>query len=226
MQDNKFSKIREFIESIPDEVCGGNQPEFLFNLSLKLKGKGEIVEIGTNVGKSLIALAYGQKITNGIPVTSIDIYEHHKIVENLQNAGVEDYANRIVLSSALIAKTWSKPVELLWIDGDHSYLGVCTDIKNWVKHVIVGGYVVFHDYPGHLQSRVVSRALNKYIYKNPHQYKVISDRDAGSIIVFQKLSEKSGGSSFSQYLFWKKRDLRTILVGIFPKTARKIKEKK
>jgi cephalosporin hydroxylase len=38
-----------------------------------------------------------------------------------------------------------EPIELLFIDGDHSYDGIFGDITNWVPKVMSGGYVVIHD---------------------------------------------------------------------------------
>jgi hypothetical protein len=222
-----FKEINHLISSIPGDVCSGRQPEFLYKLSFETKGIGEIVEIGTNVGKTAIALAYGQKVKNGKPVYSIDIYEHPDIGKNLEKAGVADYVNRIVLPSHKMAKQWEKPIEMLWIDGDHSYRGVCSDIRNWAHFVVPGGIVAFHDYPGHRHSQEVWKALRKYIFKDPYLYRVISDRAAGSIIVFQKLHRqpvlKNPGQRFKNRLYWLYRNARSLLVRYFPGLAKRIK---
>ncbi len=89
--DDAFVEIDRILNSIPQGVCGGRQPEFLYHLSNGLQGAGEVVEIGTNVGKSAIALAYGQKIKeNGRPIHTIDVYEHADIVSNLEKARVRN----------------------------------------------------------------------------------------------------------------------------------------
>jgi hypothetical protein len=229
MTESSFSKIDEIIAAIPNDVCEGPQPEFLFNLSLRTKGIGEVVEIGTNVGKSAIALAYGQKIKDGKPITSIDIYEHPDIRKNIEMAGVSDYVKRIVCPSHKFVKTWDKSIELLWIDGDHAYVGVCHDIKKWGGFVAAGGIIALHDYPGHRGSMEVWRALRKYIFKRPYQYRVLSDREAGSIIAFQKLATQVAGSRnrnfLKERLYWLYRNVRSRLVRCAPGLANKIKKR-
>jgi cephalosporin hydroxylase len=34
---------------------------------------------------------------------------------------------------------------LIFIDGSHAYESVLNDYKIWAKHLIIGGYLVFHD---------------------------------------------------------------------------------
>lgn len=228
MQPPPFKDIKVIIESIPAEVCRGKQPEFLYKLSYSTEGIGEIVEIGTNVGKTAIALAYGQKVKKGKPIYSIDIYEHPDIKKNLEKAGITDYVNRIVMPSHKMAEKWEKPIELLWIDGDHSFKGVCYDIKNWVRFVAGGGVIAFHDYPGHERSKEVWKALRKYLFKNPYTYRVISDREAGSIIAFRKINQAQGekniGSRFKSRLYWMYRNARSLVVKYFPGLAKRIKD--
>lgn len=223
-----FKEVNDIIESIPGEVCSGTQPEFLYILSYGTKGIGEIVEIGTNVGKTAIALAYGQKVKKGKHICSIDIYEHPDIKKNLEKADVTDYVNLIIMPSHTMAKTWEKPIELLWIDGDHSYKGVCYDIKNWVHFVVVGGVIAFHDYPGHRCSKEVWKALRKYLFKNPYTYRVFSDREAGSIIAFRKINQEKKGKNikcrFKNRFYWIYRNARSLGVQYFPWLAKRIKD--
>jgi predicted O-methyltransferase YrrM len=42
-------------------------------------------------------------------------------------------------------KTWNKPIDFLFIDGDHSEQGVTRDWNEWSQFVIPGGIVAFHD---------------------------------------------------------------------------------
>lgn len=37
-------------------------------------------------------------------------------------------------------------VDLVFIDGDHSYEGCKSDIENWIPHLKGGGFLVIHDY--------------------------------------------------------------------------------
>jgi hypothetical protein len=47
--------------------------------------------------------------------------------------------------SANVAETWTLPVDLVAIDGDHSEIGVTKDWEEWHPFVVEGGAVVFYD---------------------------------------------------------------------------------
>jgi len=40
---------------------------------------------------------------------------------------------------------WDKPIDVLYIDGDHTYEGVKADFENLVPHVKEGGLIFMHD---------------------------------------------------------------------------------
>ncbi|MBN1493548.1 MAG: class I SAM-dependent methyltransferase [Candidatus Omnitrophica bacterium] len=208
-KDSLFS----FIHSIPESMCSHPQPEFLYSLAKKTSEKGEIVEIGTCAGKSTIALGYAQKERGGNPIITIDIYEHPDVGSNLKKAGVDMYVTRVLKRSSLVAVEWKRPIALLWIDGDHRKNGVISDIRNWSKYVIPGGFMAFHDYPSaeHGFNEVWS-AVFKCVLSKPGEWRVISDREAGSIVVFQRLEKKSlmltKKQYFSKKLYWFKSNLR------------------
>lgn len=199
-------EVFEIINAIPENSCGVPQPRFLFDLSLRCKGAGTIVEIGTSAGKSTIALAYAQQTRGGAPLNTIDIVEHDKIEANLSQAGVSAFVNRIIRSSSEVAASWSAPVELLWIDGDHSYKGVLQDIACWADKVLPGGFMAFHDYPspGGKALGSVGRAVYKKILSRPDRWQVIADRQAGSILVFERRQPiEQAETSYAENLFEK-----------------------
>jgi predicted O-methyltransferase YrrM len=43
------------------------------------------------------------------------------------------------------ARNWTRPIDLIFIDGDHSYEGVKRDWELFSKHVTRFGLIVFHD---------------------------------------------------------------------------------
>jgi predicted O-methyltransferase YrrM len=48
-------------------------------------------------------------------------------------------------------REWNRPIDLLFIDGDHSLAGVKRDWRDWGRFVVPGGVVLFHDarlFPG------------------------------------------------------------------------------
>ncbi len=188
----ELSEINPIIKEIQTlGMCGSPQPEFLFCLSYSLKNRGEIVEIGTCAGTSLIVISFAQKLKqDGRIVNSIDLKKHDSLESNLEKAHVKDWANIMIGNSVEIANTWNKPVELLWIDGDHSYEGVLSDIENWERFVIRGGMIAFHDYRN---GTGVSKAIHDSLLSKPHEWRVLSDRKYGSIFVLERISE--GGST-------------------------------
>lgn len=44
-----------------------------------------------------------------------------------------------------VVSTWKAPIDLLFIDGDHSYPTVRADFDQWVPHVRPGGVILLHD---------------------------------------------------------------------------------
>jgi predicted O-methyltransferase YrrM len=184
-----LEEILEIIEAIPENTCGAPQPRFLYDLSLRCKGAGAVVEIGTDAGKSTIALAYAQQTRGGAPIHTIDIVEHAEIEANLARANVSAFVNRIVRSSREVAASWSAPIELLWIDGDHGFNGVSKDIECWADKVLPGGFMAFHDYPsqGGKVLGSVGRAVYAKVLSRPDLWRVIADRQAGSILAFERM---------------------------------------
>jgi hypothetical protein len=51
----------------------------------------------------------------------------------------------IIGLSVEAARTWNKPIHLLFIDGSHHYEDVLADFNCFFGHVVEGGIVAFHD---------------------------------------------------------------------------------
>ena len=43
------------------------------------------------------------------------------------------------------ARGWSQPIDVLFVDGDHTEAGCALDWELWNEHVKPGGHIVFHD---------------------------------------------------------------------------------
>jgi predicted O-methyltransferase YrrM len=50
-----------------------------------------------------------------------------------------------IARSQHVAERWSAPVDLVFIDGDHSEAACALDWERWHRFVVPGGHVVFHD---------------------------------------------------------------------------------
>jgi predicted O-methyltransferase YrrM len=77
---------------------------------------------------------------------------------NLAAAGVEHRVEIIRSTSTEAAKGWSRPIDLLFIDGDHSYEGVKNDWNLFHPFVRPGGVVLFHDTAWQLENPGTMRA--------------------------------------------------------------------
>lgn len=64
---------------------------------------------------------------------------------NLKSLHLEGYYECIRTYSPEAAKQWNKPIDMLFIDGDHSYAGVKQDWDLFSPFVKPFGVVIFHD---------------------------------------------------------------------------------
>ncbi|MCI0377859.1 MAG: class I SAM-dependent methyltransferase [Gemmataceae bacterium] len=139
----------------------------LFLLAAQGPGLGEIVEIGSYLGRSTAWLAAGSKTAGREKVTAVDHFKgspehqagqqfeskilleekstYHRFLHNLRQAELDDHVSPIVGNSEETAATWSKPVRLLFIDGDHAYQSARRDFESWARFVISTGLICFHD---------------------------------------------------------------------------------
>lgn len=114
-----------------------------------------ILEIGTNLGYSTIALTQGVLDNNQVPVvTAIDLWNNYGLdmrgtkqlaLNNFKKVGVEKYitvidGDSIIKVPEFFAKT--PKVDLCFIDGDHTLSGVRADYYNCKEHTDL---ILFHD---------------------------------------------------------------------------------
>lgn len=149
---------------------------------------GVLVEIGVEYGRSTAEFAFACKDKPNTRIVSVDLFpDNHHIAgqhggllavwrQNLIEAGVQNYDNvtlePIQGNSAAVGQyVWNNtPIDLLFIDGDHSYEGVRKDIANWWGYLKPGGIIIFHDYSkgddSHYLHKEVKRAVDE-IFNHP-----------------------------------------------------------
>lgn len=152
----------EDIEDITPNIDGfltNKEGKFLYHVAKNCR-IGVIVEIGSFKGKSTIWLAKGSKKGSEINIYAIDphtgspehkerygnVWTFEEFKKNIKNEKVDDIVIPIVKTSEEAEKDWDfKPIEFLWIDGNHEYEMVKLDYEKWSPYLIDGGIIAFHD---------------------------------------------------------------------------------
>jgi len=126
----------------------------LFQAAAATTGKGLIVEIGSWKGRSTVWLAAGARLA-AARVYAVDPHVGSRedpdattlaaFRANLALVGLADAVEPLVMTSAEAARMLDAPIELLFIDGDHSYEAVRLDAELWLPKLVEGGSVMFHD---------------------------------------------------------------------------------
>lgn len=121
----------------------------------KLKPGQVYLEIGVDEGRSFtVARYYADDEVWTIGIDYIDPparapYMNIKLGHFPNGEGLIALGKRsayIHTDAKMFCDIWNKPIDLLFIDGDHSYEGVQKDYLLWALHVRPGGTILFHDY--------------------------------------------------------------------------------
>ena len=141
--------IWEAIESIAEGRKTIDTSAMLYSLAHVI-GARETVEIGTKYGYTSVVLGIYAKEVGGTH-TAVDISED-------AIGQIEMFNRKLKLNIETVCENsgdveWHRWIDLIHIDGDHSYEGCKRDISNWSKHIRQGGIIAFHDYASHRSLR-------------------------------------------------------------------------
>lgn len=159
---NLVNEVKGFL----DEEEGAR----LYAVAKEASKIGPCLEIGTYCGKSTIYFGSACKENEGVLFTidhhrgseeqqygegyfDPDLYDYElkkvdtfrTFRETMEKAELEDTVVPIVSKSSLIAKMWSTPLSLVFIDGGHTFEAAYNDYNCWAKHIMPGGYLLVHD---------------------------------------------------------------------------------
>jgi predicted O-methyltransferase YrrM len=134
----------------------------------KVPTGGTIVEIGSYLGKSTYILA--DRSAHGVTVYAVDTWDNQAMgydaprdtyPDFLEN--IREHATKICAIRGASAEVEypGKPINLLFIDGDHSEPAVMADLCVWIPKMAPKSVLLMHDYtePG----CGVKSAIKKYM---------------------------------------------------------------
>lgn len=140
------------------------------------------VEIGCYAGGSaclmlqrtktnVISIDLGEPISEEIVLNNTKNHNIHKNRFNYIKANSQVLETKERLKS-IMSEYKSQEIDILFIDGDHSFIGVHNDFNLYEDLVSIGGYIVFDDYRDPEHSPDVNGAVNN-IVSNLKNYEVI-----------------------------------------------------
>ena len=116
-------------------------------------GSASLVSTNPNV-KKVYSVDLGSPINKEIPIRNVNKFKNENCTYDYFEGSSFD--EKVI---SLVEKT-VKSVDILFIDGDHSHLGVLNDFKNFSNLVKPGGYIVFDDYMDDIYSPKVKGAVD------------------------------------------------------------------
>ncbi|MDR3561217.1 MAG: class I SAM-dependent methyltransferase [Negativicutes bacterium] len=141
--------------------------KFLVMAALCRSAEGCILEIGSFKGQSTVTLAKAATLLGEDKIYATDPFDPayettpEPFHANLQRQGVDGVVEFTQLYSHDLAKTWDRKIRFLWIDGDHSYEGVRSDVTLFEPFLTPGAILASHDI---LSDQVgAARAFGEYV---------------------------------------------------------------
>ena len=134
----------------------GDSCYLLYGLARSMKPK-ICVEIGSARGKSACYVGMALKENGGGKLIAIDPHtqtdwndsKSNKTLSimrhNIRKFGLEDQIEIKQQTSSEAASSWPHPIDMIFIDGDHTYEGVKRDWELFLPYLTEFGIVIFHD---------------------------------------------------------------------------------
>ena len=156
-----FDEVTSVVADVEGWMTPG-QARRLWTTARTVPVGGQIVEIGSFRGRSMIVLA--SAASDGVALTAIDPHagndrgphefegyadeaadDHSVFNQNLENAGVRDRVRHVRKFSHDALGDVDGEIDLLYIDGAHRFGPARDDIRRWRAKVKPGGDLLIHD---------------------------------------------------------------------------------
>ncbi len=137
-----------------------NEMCFLALLAACPTANGDVLEIGSFKGKSTVILAKAAQLAGDAKIYAVDPLtapcetdpdlrgDESSLKDfkaNIERHKVTDLIEFHQTFSHQLAATWTRPLRLLWIDGDHTYKGTKLDFDGFAPFLNDGAIVAIHD---------------------------------------------------------------------------------
>ena len=153
MKKSEVEKKIELVYSLNTD----EEREAFCKYARKIPDNGTIVDIGTCAGSSAFCFAFGSKPS--VKVHTIDPNDNEKFFIMRDFFGLKERVLYIKKTSEDAAKGFDQKIDLLFVDGIHSYVGVTNDF-NWFRPFMKKDSVImFHDY--YLYSNEIGKAVDE-----------------------------------------------------------------
>jgi MMP 1-O-methyltransferase len=183
-----ITEIVKLAESIPS-ITSPLERACLAELAQEVPQTGGlIVEVGSLYGGTTAVLALAAP---GADIFTIDDFAWYPqdweygptsvelLYENMKKLGVITNVRVHKGDSLALGKSWNTPINLLWIDGGHSYEIVRADLENFGPHADV---IALHDWDNPIWA-TIRQAVEDFVSKHT-EWKI--ERNVEMVVVLRK----------------------------------------
>jgi hypothetical protein len=137
------------------------QASILFHLARVGPGVGDVVEVGSYLGRSAAVLAAALRARGTGILTAVDPHDGNRglpgtedsslstfplFMHHLRQYQLDPFVHAVLEPSVAAARDWSGPIRLLYLDGLHTEEAVFNDLAAWGPHIEATGSIVVDDY--------------------------------------------------------------------------------
>lgn len=201
---NSNDKLKEIIKEIPSFH---HHTHILYDVRhIISKEKVTYMEIGSYCGASaaLVLSHPGKTVVHCIDPLNLPKSHYkgqHDQLTMLQNA-LKEYKDVNIhqgysQDTKILNEVKDVKVDMLFIDGDHSYNGVRRDFNNYSPLVVSGGFIIFDDYLDAKHSPEVRKAVDDLV-KDLEGYEII-----GSLPNYQNAYSGIPKTHLNEFILYK-----------------------
>jgi predicted O-methyltransferase YrrM len=149
---NLFVRPPQVLYTVPGYL-NPVEGKFLYWRAQCVPAGGLAVEVGSFKGKSSGFIAAG--LPPGARLACVDTWKNDAMPYDAADDSFPEFRKHTAAyqalmdahrgTSAQVAAAWTLPIDLLFIDGDHSYEGCSEDLKAWIGFVRRDGWIAVHD---------------------------------------------------------------------------------